>query len=199
MSRQIGAMNFYQGLVDGSRKPPDLYLVSPCKRTLQTMEPYLKAHKRFTGEQPKVIATWALREQAGRAHSGVDTKSWDIPTITGSLAPDDDSAWNKSGCESDLGPRAQDVKSLFSTLGSEIHARTGEGEFKCGRRDIALWVLMTRYFHHGLLAGQHRQRHKEGLLWRKITFDSQRPEDHLRPGSSYGDLEAQRRLSTHRS
>jgi len=136
---EIGAMHFYEGLVNGTINVPDVYLVSPCKRTQQTLEPYLEAHEHFTGEKPKVIAAWALREQGGCVASGVERESWDIPTIMGSTpAYDSDEAWNTKGYEDDLETRASDIQDLFSKIGSQIYTRTGKGKMK-----FSFWQDMT--------------------------------------------------------
>lgn len=136
---ESGAMHFYEGLVNGTINVPDVYLVSPCKRAQQTLEPYLEAHERFTGEKPKVIAAWALREQGGCVASGVERESWDIPTIMGSTpANDSDKAWDTEGHENDLETRASDIKDLFSEIGSQIYTRTGKGKMK-----FPFWQDMT--------------------------------------------------------
>ena len=126
--------------------------MSPCRRTRETAAPYLAAIEHFTGETPKQVAVWGLREQGGCVASNIEKETWDIPTIKGGTATGDrDLAWYCAGREKDLTTRGADNKEFLEALGSEIHARTGKGELSSTCVAQCSW-LKNRYQRFGVHA-----------------------------------------------
>ena len=174
---ELGAQEIYSKWADGTVTLPDVFLVSPCKRTQQTAQPYILAYEHLTGEKAKVIAAWGLREQAGCIASNVERDSWDIPTVMGSTRADNhDADWTKAGFETDLMPRARDAKDLLETISSKIHSHTGKGTNEAICLSLFASALIIRHVHHGILTCQYQQADRQDFH-RKATLNVQWPKN----------------------